>query len=165
MAAHKQPFLADFAEGTLSLFKGLWVTLINWRQPRVTVQYPFKESLARFPRYRGRMVHLRDQETGRLRCTACMACVKACPANVLSVVGDAGKGREKRAAVYEWRQTRCMFCNLCVEACPFNAIVLGNASDAPAYNREELTLQLDALLDPWQENVERSTLSVERENK
>lgn len=149
MTKNDKNFVADFGESVASLIKGLWVTLINWRQPRVTVQYPFKQTLPRAERFRGRMVHLRDQETGRLRCTACQACVKACPANVITVVGDEAKGKEKRARFYEWRQQRCMFCNLCVEACPFDAIVLGNDFDSPAYAREDLAWHLERLLEPW----------------
>ena len=148
MAKTEKNLIADIASGAWSLLVGLGVTLANWRRPRVTVQYPFRESLARFPRYRGRLVHLRDQETGRLRCTACMSCVKACPANVLTVVGDEAKGREKRAKSYEWREARCMFCNLCVESCPFDAIILSNELDSPAYERADLVWQLERLLEP-----------------
>jgi NADH-quinone oxidoreductase subunit I len=149
MAKQTKNLVTDIGESAVSLIKGLWVTLANWRRPRVTVQYPFKQELARSERYRGRMVHLRDPETGRLRCTACQACVKACPANVITVVGDEAKGKEKRAKSYEWRSQRCMFCNLCVEACPFSAIVLGNTPAAAVYNRADLVQQLDALLEPW----------------
>jgi NADH-quinone oxidoreductase subunit I len=146
--AEKRGWASLFADAVLNLLKGLWVTAAYWRRPRVTVQYPFRERLAVFPRYRGRMVHLRDTETGRLRCTACQACVKACPANVITVVGDEGKGKERRAKSYEWNQPRCLFCNLCVEACPFDAIILGTSTDSPAYSREELVWQLDRLLEP-----------------
>jgi len=145
----KESLITDFLNGSASLLKGLWVTLTTWRRPRVTVQYPFRESLSRFPRYRGRMKHMRDPETGRLKCTACQACVKVCPANVLTVTGDANKGKEKRAASYEWRQTRCLFCNLCVEACPFNAIELSTGLTDPVYDKAELILQLDDMLEEW----------------
>jgi len=141
--------LAQFVEASVNLIKGLIVTLVNWRRPRVTIQYPFKEKLAVSPRWRGRMVHLRDEATGRLRCTACQACVKACPANVITVEGDDNKGRERRAKSYQWREYRCMFCNLCVEACPFDAITLSPDTDAPVYERENLVWELESLLEPW----------------
>ncbi len=156
MTKNEKGLVADIANGSLSLLKGLWVTLVNWKRPRVTVQYPFKERLAYFPRYRGRMIHLRDKDTGRLRCTACQSCVKACPANVITVVGDEAKGREKRAKSYEWRQPRCMFCNLCVESCPFDAIILANETDKPAYSREELVWTLERLLEPWERGIVES---------
>jgi len=157
----KKNIITDIALSALSFLKGMWVTLLNWRRPRVTVQYPFKEKLAYFPRFRGRMIHLRDQDTGRLRCTACQACVKACPANVITVVGDDKKGKERRAQSYEWNQPRCMFCNFCVEACPFDAIILGNYMQQPAYARADLVLQLDQLLEPWTGEESSSELRVE----
>jgi NADH-quinone oxidoreductase subunit I len=149
MAKNQPGLLADVLNGAWSLVVGLRVTLKNWMEPKITVQYPFKEKLSYAPRYRGRMVHLRDPETGRLRCTACQACVKACPANVIALEGDDKKGRERRARSYVWNQPRCMFCNLCVEACPFKAIILSNETDSPAYSREDLVWQLDRMLEPW----------------
>jgi len=148
--ATKKNIIADFISGAWSLLVGLKVTLKSWFGPKITVQYPFKEKLAYSPRYRGRMVHLREAD-GRPKCTACQACVKACPANVISVEGDDKKGRERRAKFYEWRETRCMFCNLCVEACPFDAIKLLNVTDVPAYDKADLTWQLERLLEPWDE--------------
>ncbi|NIM04234.1 MAG: NADH-quinone oxidoreductase subunit I, partial [Armatimonadetes bacterium] len=71
MATNKKGLLADIIGGAWSLIVGLRVTLKCWLEPKITVQYPFRESLALSPRYRGRMLHLRDEETGRLRCTAC----------------------------------------------------------------------------------------------
>lgn len=149
MANGRKNLLADIVGGAVSLLVGLRVTLKNGLGPKITVQYPFKERLAYAPRYRGRMLHLRDQESGRLRCTACQACAKACPASCITVEGDEKKGRERRAKYYEWRQTRCMFCNLCVEACPFDAIILSNEHDNPAYSRDELIWHLERLLEPW----------------
>ena len=141
--------LADVITGGASLLTGLRVTLKCWMEPKITVQYPFREKLSYSSRYRGKMLHLRDQESGRLRCTACQACAKACPASVITVVGDEKKGKERRAKSYQWNQPRCMFCNLCVEACPFDAIILSNETDKPAYSRAELVWELERLLEPW----------------
>ena len=149
MTEKRASLILDILDGTLSMFKGLWVTLKCWREPRVTVQYPFKEKLAYAPRYRGRMVHLRDRKTGQPKCTACQACVKACPANVVSVEAGDGRGKDRRAKCYVWNEARCMFCNLCVEACPFDAIVLTNQTDGPVYDKEELVWHLERLLEPW----------------
>ncbi|RLD03400.1 MAG: NADH-quinone oxidoreductase subunit I [Chloroflexota bacterium] len=86
-----------------------------------TVQYP-EEKLPMYPRFRGALMHLRDPETGMHNCTACGACVQACPQDCLTVEGDEGKGKERRAATFTYELSRCIFCGLCVEACNFDAI-------------------------------------------
>lgn len=148
--AGPRPLLADIVLSAWSIVKGLAVTLKNGvARPRVTENYPAKPATVS-ERFRGRMVHKRD-ESGRLKCTACLACQKACPTLAIPTIrGDEGKGRDKRAAAYVWDAERCMYCNLCVEACPFGAIALGQAYSTVAESRTELIFDLDALLEPLQ---------------
>ena len=88
-------------------------------------------------------------EDGRLRCTACLACQKACPTNALpSIIGDDKKGREKRAQVYVWDASRCLFCGLCVEACPFDAIRLSQEYSLVGEARADVIFDLAGLLEP-----------------
>ena len=76
------------------------------------------------PALAGPLGHLRDEE-GRLKCTACLACQKACPsAAIPTIEGDEKKGKERRAKTYVWDAGRCLYCGYCVEACPFDAIVM-----------------------------------------
>jgi len=147
--AKRHNLVAEVAIGTWSIIKGLAVTLWNWmRRPRITENYPAQPAHI-YPRLRGRMVHKRDEQ-GRLKCTACLACQKACPTLAIPLIkGDDKKGREKRAAAYVWDGARCLFCNFCVEACPFDAIVLGPAYSTLGESRADTHRDLEQLLEPW----------------
>lgn len=140
-------WLADIVLGAWSIVKGLAVTLQNAARPRITQDYPAKPTRI-YPGYRGRLQQLRDAE-GRLKCTACLACQKACPTLALPTIeGDANKGRERRVKHYVWDAGRCFFCGLCVEACPFDAIVLSQDYSVVGETREELQYDLTRLLEP-----------------
>lgn len=142
-----QNWFVAILTGLWSFIKGLAVTLRNAGRPRVTENYPAQRTTIA-PRWRGKIMHLRDDE-GRLKCTACLACQKACPSNALPLIeGDENKGKERRAKTYVWDAGRCLFCQYCVEACPFNAIVLTQEYSVVTESREALKLGLEQLLPP-----------------
>jgi len=143
----RRHWLPDIVLGSWSIVKGLAVTLRNSARPRVTLDYPAKPAPI-YPRYRGRLQHLRDEE-GRLKCTACLACQKACPTLALpTIAGDDKKGKEKRAKTYVWDSGRCLFCGYCVEACPFDALRMTQAYSVVGETRGELHVGLEELLEP-----------------
>jgi NADH-quinone oxidoreductase subunit I len=157
MAGRRHNLAAEVFIGFWSMCQGLAVTLFNWlRRPRITENYPAKPAYI-YPRFRGRMVHKRD-ESGRLRCTACLACQKACPTLAIPhIKGDDKKGREKRAAEYVWDGGRCLFCNLCVEACPFDAITLNGSYSTVGEDRASSHRTLEELLEPSPEPTGATT--------
>jgi len=139
-------WVADTFMGGYSILKGLAVTLRNYFRPRVTENYPAVRPEPS-PRLRGRLKHLR-QEDGRPRCTACLACQKACPSNALPAIeGDEKKGRERRVKSYVWDAGRCLFCGYCVAACPFNALQMSQTHSVVGESRLELQFGLEALLE------------------
>lgn len=143
----RRNWLWDILVGLWSIANGLAVTLRNMVRPRVTLDYPAKPAPI-FPRYRGRLQHLRD-ETGRPKCTACLACQKACPTLALPTIeGDDRKGKEKRVKTYLWDAGRCLFCGYCVEACPFDALRMTTDYRVVGETREALHLGLEQLLEP-----------------
>ena len=69
------------------------------------------------------------------KCTACGACVKACPRNIIELRKKAPKDRkifvscinqEKGAVAIKNCKVACIGCGKCVKICPFEAITLVN---------------------------------------
>jgi NADH-quinone oxidoreductase subunit I len=120
----------------VSIVKGHVVTIIELFKPKVTLQYP--EVKWDLPEgYRGLITLPIDPKTGQDKCIGCMACVKACPTQVIDV--RTHQGDDKKRVVDGWtaRIGQCMFCQLCVEACPTNAIVMSDEYELAVFSREE----------------------------
>ncbi|MDD5675936.1 MAG: NADH-quinone oxidoreductase subunit I [Chitinivibrionales bacterium] len=113
-------YIFEIARGIVVTIGHFCNSLINpHRLP--TLNYP-EQKRRLLPNYRGRLRLLKN-ETGELKCTACLLCVKACPANCLTVeAAPATPGAKRTPARYDLDVGRCIFCGLCVEACPFGAI-------------------------------------------
>ena len=112
--------IADIILGLISIFKGMWVTLVNWTQRKITERYPWRPASIQAA-WRGDFILWWNPEARRLKCTACQSCQRACPTEVISITGT-GKGKTSRPIRFDMDLTRCMACHLCVEACPFDAI-------------------------------------------
>lgn len=59
-------------------------------------------------------------------CTACGACIKACPAGLLT----AGRGRYP---IVDFTKGECTFCGACAESCPEN-LCFSSSRTQPAWN-------------------------------
>ncbi|MDR2816605.1 MAG: Fe-S cluster domain-containing protein [Proteiniphilum sp.] len=69
------------------------------------------------------------------KCTACGACVKACPKNIIELRKQGPKSRriyvscvneEKGGVARKSCETACIGCSKCQQACPFEAITIEN---------------------------------------
>lgn len=150
----------------LELIRGMWLSLITFRQPKVTINYPF-EKAALSPRFRGEHA-LRSYPTGEERCIACKLCEAACPAQAITIETTPSTAKfldvdyrqnsfsnnsknldryddmrvdglsSRRTYVYDIDMTKCIFCGLCQEACPVDAIVEGPNFEYSVQTREEL---------------------------
>lgn len=69
------------------------------------------------------------------KCTACGACVKACPKTIIELRKKGPKGRrvyvscsnkDKGAVARKACTVACIACGKCVKVCPFEAITMGN---------------------------------------
>ena len=115
-------YLSDLFGGGLSILRSLKVTLHYLFTPAITTQYPDEQRVQPL-RTLNRHILTIDEATGKLKCTACEACARICPARCIELTGT-GKGKERRPATFVIDHNLCMYCNLCVEVCPFDAITM-----------------------------------------
>lgn len=137
----------------LDIIKGLSITgkhfckvffTANRRKVPFHVVSEYPEAPARrYPRFRGRLTLLKDDQ-GEIKCICCMACVRVCPTNAISI--DAGKkdGRKTKVPIrYDFDMERCVFCGFCVESCQFDAIRLNDQFELAVYNREDMAMGME----------------------
>jgi formate hydrogenlyase subunit 6/NADH:ubiquinone oxidoreductase subunit I len=87
-------------------------------------------------------------------CTACMICVRECPAWCIEIdshieeVSDPGARRPRTVNVLD-RFTLdfglCMYCDICVEVCPFDALAWVAPPVPPAGSRTDLAYDTQRL--------------------
>jgi NADH-quinone oxidoreductase subunit I len=115
-----------------------------------TVQYP-AERLSLPERFRGFPFLVYDDETGKLRCTACGTCARVCPPQCIWIVRatdpQTGKPLREPAEFYV-DISICMNCGFCAEYCPFDAIKMGHEIEIAAFDRADLLLNLEKLRRP-----------------
>jgi NADH-quinone oxidoreductase subunit I len=90
-----------------------------------TVQYPEEgDTVMAFTRNIPFLVYDGENPVDGMRCTACLACEKACPPQCIHIERDTDENGKplKRPRVFDIDASICMSCQLCVEACPFEAI-------------------------------------------
>ncbi len=133
----------------LSILKGL---LITWghlfrnlfhRQAMPTYSYP-EQKKEILPGYRAEH-RLMLRPDGTVRCTACMLCATACPADCIYIEAqeDPDPEVEKRAKTYTIDLLRCVFCGFCVEACPCDAIRMDTMKvNNAGFKREDFLLDI-----------------------
>lgn len=124
----------------LGVFKSMYIAYKNLLRPNITVQYPH-ERLELPPRARWAVAMKLDEE-GQNKCTACLACQKACPDYIIDIATS--KNDEGVKMIDSWRYDlgACMMCGLCVEACPFDAIQMSHEYELARSNPDDLTVYL-----------------------
>jgi NADH-quinone oxidoreductase subunit I len=139
-------------EATVSLAKGLGVTLKQMFVKPFTVQYP-EERVTWPDRTRGRLVMPRDAATQAHRCTACLMCEKICPNGSIEITTRANEAGKRVLDDYTYHLERCTFCGLCVEVCPFDALRMSHQHEIAVRDRSTLVLHLQtetqAFKDEW----------------
>ena len=134
-----------------AILKGMAFTLKNMiknlfcKKRMPTLNYP-EEKYSYSPRFKGNHV-LTVKEDGDVRCTACMLCATACPADCISIVAseDEDPSVEKYPIHYEIDMLRCVFCGFCEEACPVDAIRMGPEWQTPSVNGDSFVYDIKKL--------------------
>jgi len=106
------------------LLKGLAITMRNLARGPITVKYPYER--LELPERARWAVAPKFDASGNPKCTACMACVRACPDYILELEVHTAQDKSKHIEHFRYEVGACMMCGLCVEACPFDAIEMSH---------------------------------------
>ena len=141
---HRLWYLPGIFTGMAFTFKNMVRNLFH-RKKMDTLNYP-EEKYEYSPRFKGNHV-LTVKADGDIRCTACMLCATACPADCIHIVAseDEDPDVEKYPINYEIDILRCVFCGYCEEACPVDAIRMGPEWQTPGNNGDNFVYDIKHL--------------------
>ena len=124
----------------------------------LTLNYP-EETYEYGPRFKGNHI-LTVKKDGAIRCTACMLCATACPADCITITASEHEDPhvEKYPISYEIDMLRCVFCGFCEEACPVDAIRMGPEWQTSGINGSDFSHDIKKLA--RRENFQEGVLSV-----
>jgi NADH-quinone oxidoreductase subunit I len=135
------------------VLRGMWITLkhalYNLFTQKGIITYEYPEMKKPIPENYRAEHRLMLRPDGSVRCTACMLCATACPANCIEIVAEEHPDPrvEKFAKIYNINLLRCVYCSLCVEACPCDAIRMDTHKLVEsAYTREGFIIDKDSLM-------------------
>jgi NADH-quinone oxidoreductase subunit I len=122
------------------ILKGMGITMRNMLRGPITVQYPHEK--IELPERARWAVRMTLDEQGSHKCTACLACERACPDHIIKIDVTTDEARNKHIDAWTYEIGACMMCSLCVEACPFDAIHMSHDYELARIDPAELTENL-----------------------
>lgn len=123
-AYYKIFYVQGLILGLYTTLKHITLNLLRLRKIP-TIQYPY-EKRERSPRFLGKHI-LTKKLDGSIRCTSCMLCQTACPADCIRITASENPDPkvEKFPISFQIDLLRCVMCGYCEEACPVDAIRMG----------------------------------------
>lgn len=152
----------------VGIWKGMMITVghilrnLRNRKRMPTYSYP-EEKKEILPGYRAEH-RLMLRPDGTARCTACMLCATACPADCIHIEAEEvlDPTVEKRAKEYTIDLLRCVFCGFCVEACPCDAIRMDTMKvNNAGFSREDFMLDIRYLANNHPPGVSPYSVALE----
>jgi len=134
----------ELVDAIKNLVIGLFTTGKHLGRHAVMLQYP-TEKWEMPERSRGIVVLLSDKETGKLNCTVCMLCMRACPSYAINIKFEKDEKGKRILKDFIVDHTICCFCGLCEDACNFAAIKLAPKYEFSTFDKEELIWHTDML--------------------
>lgn len=138
-------YLLAIAKGMMITAKHFFRNLLRPGQ-LPTIEYPEKRRNYS-KRFRGLHI-LTVKESGDVRCTACMLCATACPADCIHITAGEHPNpkTEKFPVEFNIDMLRCVFCGMCEEACPVDAIRMGPTYELASFDRSDFIYTKQDLL-------------------
>ena len=148
----------------LEVLQGMALSLRSLFSKPLTRLYPL-EMPAPTSGLRGQHALVRDDQSGRSKCVACMRCVTVCPSRCIHIRfhEDAQTGT-RRVDSYDIEALRCVYCGFCEEVCPVHALTLTGVFEYAAYDRQAIFFDQERLLANWDRFTEQKGKSVAEEN-
>jgi len=122
------------------LINGLRITMRNMLRGPITLKYPYEK--LELPERSRWAVAPKFDPSGNPKCTACMACVRACPDHILDLQFETAEDKSKHIEHFRYEVGACMMCGLCVETCPFDAIEMSHDYELAVTEPDELVYDL-----------------------
>jgi NADH-quinone oxidoreductase subunit I len=125
------------------ILKSMAIAMRNFFRKPITVQYPHEKVV--LPERSRWAVEMKVDEAGNHKCTACLACERACPDYIIKIDVTTAEDRSKHIDHWRYEVGACMMCGLCVEACPYDAIHMSHTYELA--RTDASTLAYDLLTD------------------
>lgn len=118
------------------ILKSMRIGFRNMLRKPITMQYPH-EKLTLPERARWALQQKYDED-GDHRCTACLACERACPDFIIKIETTTAEDRSKHIDHWRYEVGACMMCGLCVAACPYDAIFMSHEYELATSDHDKM---------------------------